>query len=426
MPRLLPIALAIAALLTTATPAHAANPWLHDKVLNMAHQGGEDELPSNTMYAFRKAIRLGADTLELDVSPTKDGTLVVMHDWQVDRTTNGTGYLTDLTLAQVRKLDAAYNFVPGRNAVSGLPAKRYPFRGVRTGAKKPPKGFSRNDFRVPTLAEVLKAFPHTPINIEIKGRDDDPAQFLHNADLLAAMLKHTHRKDLIVVSFNQDAVDRFHAQVPQVDVAPGINGIAAFLLAGASPGPGTVALQIPITFEQTGQTLQVTTPENVLKAHRAGYAVHVWLSNDEENSKVYDRLLDMCVDGIMAAKPRLLERRLRKRDVVRPDGHGTDPCSVRAAGVAVKQRAVAVTLARRGLSPQAYKGKVRITAGRKLLGREAFSLPEGTDAGGVTVPLTKAGRKLLGAANTVRAQVSVITRGARGEPVVKRFRLRST
>ncbi len=282
--------------------------------MNMAHQGGEDEFPSNTMFAFRKALALGADTLELDVSPTKDGQLVVMHDWQVDRTTNGTGYLTDLTLAQVRSLDAAYNFVPGRNAVSGLPASKYPYRGIRTGDRKPPKGFTRNDFRVPTLAEVLKAFPHTPINIEIKGRDDDEAQFLHNADVLAALLKNTKRRDLIVVSFNQDAVDRFHAQVPQVDVAPGIDGIAAFLLAGQSPGAGTVALQIPITFESGGQTLTVTTPDTVLQTHEAGYAVHVWLSNDEENAKVYDRLLDMCVDGIMAAKPRLLEKTLRARE----------------------------------------------------------------------------------------------------------------
>src|SRR3954469_17509271 len=191
--------------LLLATPATAANRWLGDGVMNMAHQGGEDEFPSNTMYSFGKALGLGADMLELDVSATKDDQLVVMHDWQVDRTTNGTGYLADLTLAQVRSLDAAYNFVPGRNAVSGLPASKYPYRGIRTGDRKPPKGFKRNDFRVPTLAEVLKAFPHTPINIEIKGRDDDEAQFLHNADVLAALLKHTKRHDLIVVSFNQDA-----------------------------------------------------------------------------------------------------------------------------------------------------------------------------------------------------------------------------
>src|SRR3954451_9102246 len=103
--RLIPLAL-IAALLA-ATPAHAKNRWLGDGVMNMAHQGGEDELPSNTMYAFRKAIRGGAAMLELDVSATRDGKLVVMHDWQVDRTTDGTGFLTDLSLAQVRRLDAA-------------------------------------------------------------------------------------------------------------------------------------------------------------------------------------------------------------------------------------------------------------------------------------------------------------------------------
>jgi glycerophosphoryl diester phosphodiesterase len=409
--------------LVGAAPAPAANRWLSDKVLNMAHQGGEDELPSNTMYAFRKAVRLGADTLELDVSATKDGQLVVMHDWQVDRTTNGTGYLTDLTVAQVRALDAAYDFVPGRNAVSGLPASRYPFRGVRTGAKKPPKGFTRNDFRVPTLAEVLEAFPHTPINIEIKGRDDDPAQFAHNADLLAAMLEGTKRRDLIVVSFNQAAVDRFHAQVPQVGVAPGIDGIAGFLLGGVSPGAGVVALQIPITFQTGGQTLQVTTPENVLKAHRAGYAVHVWLSNDEENRRIYRRLLSMCVDGIMAAKPKLLERTLRREGVVRPGGRGTDPCSVRARRATLKHRSVAVALVRRGRGPQAYTGRVRIRANGRLLGRERFSLAEKTDAGGVTVPLTKAGRKLLDRVGSVPAQVIVETRSARGKPVVTRVRL---
>jgi glycerophosphoryl diester phosphodiesterase len=423
MPRRLLIPLALLALLLAATPAQAKNRWLGDGVMNMAHQGGEDEFPSNTMFAFRKALALGADTLELDVSPTKDGQLVVMHDWQVDRTTNGTGYLTDLTLAQVRQLDAAYNFVPGRNAVSGLPASSYPYRGIRTGATKPPKGFTRNDFRVPTLAEVLKAFPHTPINIEIKGRDDAEAQFLHNADVLAALLKNTKRRDLIVVSFNQDAVDRFHAQVPQVDVAPGINGIAAFLLGGASPGDGVVALQIPITFEQGGQTLKVTTPDTVRQSHKAGYAVHVWLSNDEENTKVYRSLLGMCVDGIMAAKPRLLEKTLRRDDVVRPDGHGTDPCSTRAKKATLKKHSIAVSLVRRGVEPKAYKGTVKVRAGGKVLGHQSFSLPKGTDTRSVTLPLSKAGKALLSAGNAVRAQVVVTTRGMRGEPNVKRVRL---
>jgi glycerophosphoryl diester phosphodiesterase len=410
--------------LIAAAPASAANPWLDNRVLNMAHQGGEDELPSNTMYAFRAALRQGgSQMLELDVSSTSDGELVVMHDWTVDRTTNGSGYLTDLTLAQVRQLDAAYNFVPGRNAVPGLPARRYPFRGVRTGDKAPPRGFRRTDFAVPTLREVLRRFPHTPLNIEIKGRDDDPAQFLRNAELLAALLKDTPRRDLIVVSFNQQAVDRFHELLPQIPVAPGVEGIARFLLGGESPGAGVVALQIPITFELGGQTLQVTTPESVQRAHAAGFAVHVWLSNDEESRRVYDRLLDMCVDGIMAARPHALWRRLVQRQVVGTVPGGTDPCAVRAARATVEGRTIAVGLRRRGLGPQAHAGTVVVRARGRLLGREAFSLDAGAEAGGVTVALTRFGRRLLDGGERVRAVVSVRTRGARGAPVRSSFRL---
>jgi hypothetical protein len=161
----------------------------------------------------------------------------------------------------------------------------------------------------------------------------------------------------------------------------------------------------------------------VLRSHRAGYAVHVWLSNDEENVRVYNRLLSMCVDGIMAAKPKLLERRLRAGNVVRPDGRGTDPCSVRARRASVKHGALAVALERRGVEPRAYSGTVRVKAGGKLLGREKFSLGEGVKAGGVTVPLRKAGRKLLAKGGAVRATVAVTTRGARGEPVLTRVRL---
>lgn len=114
MIRSLPIALALAAVLALPASAGDSNPWLTQRTfINMAHQGGEDEFPSNTMYAFREALATGADTLELDVNRTKDNKFVVVHDWKVDRTTDGTGYTTDLTTAQIQKLDAAYNFIPG-------------------------------------------------------------------------------------------------------------------------------------------------------------------------------------------------------------------------------------------------------------------------------------------------------------------------
>ena len=362
--------------LVAAAPAPAANRWLGDKVLNMAHQGGEDELPSNTMYAFRKAMRLGADRLELDVGPTKDGPLVVMHDWQVDRTTNGTGYLTDLTLAAgPASSTAPTTSCPAATRSPACRRRAYPFRGVRTGAKQAARRASRrNDFRVPTLAEVLRAFPHTPINIEIKGRDDDRRRSSpHNADLLAALLKDTKRRDLIVVSFNQPAVDRFHALVPQVDVAPGVDGIAGFLLGGALARPGRRGAADPDHVRARGQTLQVTTPENVLQTHRAGYAVHVWLSNDEENARVYDRLLNMCVDGIMAAKPKLLERRCAGAASCAPAG--TAPTRARCGRAGPRSSSARWRSRWSGAAPGRRPTRARCgsRAGRKLLGRETFS-----------------------------------------------------
>jgi glycerophosphoryl diester phosphodiesterase len=315
-PRLVLLAaLAAAALLVpVASAPAAANPWLEQRVLNIAHQGGEDEFPSNTMYAFRKALKAGADMLELDVGVTKDGEVIVMHDTSVDRTTNGTGLISQKTLSQIRRLDGAYWFSAGDDAYRHDRAKKaYRFRGVATGKRSAPKGFKASDFRVPTLREVLKAFPKTPINIEIKGRtkQEAVAEYLKNAEVLAALLKNTKRRDLIVVSFKQEAVDRFHELAPKVDVAPGIGGSASFLLANGSPGPGVVAFQLPITY-QLGDTLyDVTNAPNVKKAHDAGYAWHTWLSDDGETRQTWRNLIDWCVDGVMTAKPVAFEKLLR-------------------------------------------------------------------------------------------------------------------
>ena len=315
MRRVLTALVLLPAGLSLASRAAAAdNPWLGERVLNIAHQGGEDEFPSNTLYAFKRATRAGADMLELDVGVTKDDQVVVMHDTTVDRVTNGHGTVASKTLRQIRRLDGAYWFVAGDDAYRHDRARRaYRFRGVATGDRRPPEGFKRRDFRVPTLREVLRAFPRTPINIEIKGRtpDEADAEYVRNAEVLARLLRGTRRRDLIVVSFKQAAVDRFHQLVPALPVAPGVEGSAAFLLGGGSPGAGVVAFQLPITFVTGGQTLSVTTPENVARAHAAGYAWHTWLSDDEEGPAVWRDLIDWCVDGVMTASPKRFERVLR-------------------------------------------------------------------------------------------------------------------
>jgi glycerophosphoryl diester phosphodiesterase len=295
---LLRVALALTFLLLSAAPADAQNPWLQRRVLNIAHQGGEDEFPSNTMYAFKHSVKAGADMLELDVGVTKDNKVVVMHDTTLDRTTNGHGTIASHTLKQIRKLDAGYWFAGGK-APYDHKAKRHPFRG---------KGLT-----VPTLQEVIKAFPKTPINVEIKGRTkaEKPAEYLRNADVLARLLKNSPRRDIIVVSFQQPAVDRFHQLAPSIPVAPGIDGAARWVLNNQSPGDGVVAFQLPITYTVGSQVFNVTTAENVARAHAQGYAWHTWLSDDGESRQIWTNLIDWCVDGVMTAKPVAFEKLLK-------------------------------------------------------------------------------------------------------------------
>jgi glycerophosphoryl diester phosphodiesterase len=321
----------LALALAVAAPASAAdNPWLKLRVLNIAHQGGEDEFPSNTLYAFHKAMDAGADMLELDVGVTKDNHVVFMHDTSVDRTTNGKGLIKDYTLKQIEKLDNAYWFSGGTDAYAHDKAKRaYRFRGIATGNRKPPKGFTADDFRVATLDQVLKAFPRVPINVEIKGRTkkEDISEYRVNARVLARDLKGSKHPDLIVVSFKQQAVDLFHSLDPGIDTAPGVDGAAAYLLGNVPLPPGSVAMQMPITYKLGDQTLEITSPANVQKAHQDGYAWQTWMSgNAEDTPTTWETLIGDCVDGIMTARPVALERMLQVQHIPGPGRSATDPC----------------------------------------------------------------------------------------------------
>ncbi|GGK81733.1 glycerophosphodiester phosphodiesterase family protein [Mangrovihabitans endophyticus] len=284
---------------------------------DVAHQGGENEAPSNTMYAFRHAVAVGADMLEMDVESTSDDVLVAIHDAGVDRTTDGTGLVRDMTYRQVHTLDAAYNFIPGQSAVPGQPAEAYTLRGVRTHDRRPPRGYRADDFAVPSMREVLTTFRHVPLSVEIKGTTDaDTESFLHNARLLAALVHRMHRtRDIVVTSFNDDALAEFHRLAPAVALAPGRAGLTAYFLAGVKPIDGTSVLQVPVRFAG----IPVATSEFVARAHADGYAVQVWFSGTApENATTYNQILDTGADGLIASWPTLLERVLDERRHPRP------------------------------------------------------------------------------------------------------------
>jgi len=310
------------AAMVAVAPADAASRWVTGKTWNIAHQGGEDEFPSNTLYAFKRSVQEGADMLELDVGVTKDNQVIVMHDTTVDRVTNGTGTISGKTLAQIRKLDGAYWFSGGKGAYNHDRAKSaYKLRGIATGKRKPPKGFKASDFRVPTLTEVMKAFPTTPINVEIKGRTpaEQIAGYVTNAEVLAKLLKTSKRRDIIVVSFIDDAVARFHELAPAFGTSPGLNGSAAFLLAKTPVPAGSVALQLPVTYRLNGTLVDVATSAFIGQAHDAGLAWHSWFGDEDKDAPAtWRKLVSLCADGIMTARPKALEQVLKK--TTRPAG----------------------------------------------------------------------------------------------------------
>ena len=156
----------------------------------VAHRGASAQVPENTMQAYRRAVEVGADAIELDVHLTSDGELAVIHDDTVDRTTDGTGPVAGFTMKALRKLDAGHHFTDA--------AGEFPFRGRR--------------LRIPTLGEVLAWLPDgIGLVVEIKARQA--------VDAVVEALRGTpvRKADAVsVISFDEAAIDRAHELDPEL------------------------------------------------------------------------------------------------------------------------------------------------------------------------------------------------------------------
>lgn len=291
------------------------NPWLVNGAdpLNFAHRGGVTDFPENTLYAYAEAALAGADVLEMDVYQTRDNQLVILHDLDVDRTTNGQGNVVDLTLAELRALDAAYWFVTGAGTPHDRPAADYTFRGIASGDIPPPPGYSAQDFRIPTLEEALARFPHKLINIELKPDLDGSGDYEQQiADLLRRYGRYT---DLIAASFVDEAANNFKAVAPCVYTSVPLNQGTLLVLGALGDGvmppvPEHIAFQVPPDTSQIGEQipddffLEVVTPDFVADSHAVNLAVQVWTINSCEEML---RMIGLGVDAIMTDQPLLLE-----------------------------------------------------------------------------------------------------------------------
>lgn len=244
--------------------------------LVIAHRGGELR-PEDTLESFRYAASLGSDWIEMDVHRIRDGSLVILHDETVDRTTNGTGDIHAMTLAEVKALDAGYWWTPDQG-------RTYPFRG---------RGLT-----IPTLEEVLEALPRQRLLIELK--DDD----LQLAEGVARVLKdHRATGRVMVASFHDRTLQHFRDLAPEVPTSLASGEALRFVILqrlGLTPfhRPAGIALQVP---EHQG-ILKVFSGGLVRLAHDRGVEVHTWTVNDPRKM---EQMFLAGVDGIVTDRPDL-------------------------------------------------------------------------------------------------------------------------
>jgi glycerophosphoryl diester phosphodiesterase len=289
------------------------NPWFDRSELNVGHRGGGGEAPENTLFAFRAAVQQGADVLEFDVRESADGRLVAIHDETVDRTTDGTGRVDELTLAELQSLDAAHSFVPDCGTCPDRSTGQVPYRGYATGDREIPADLAGQyglyslepaDFRIPTVEAILETFPDTPLSFEFKGGD---------IGSLVALLEEYDRggRDALVGAFDGEVLEAFREAAPNVPTTASRWEVLDFLARSAfgkplPDDPAYDALLVP----PERYWIDIVDAEMVADAHEIGVPVHTWTVDDVDAMRT---LLDAGVDGIVTDYVSRLDGLLRDR-----------------------------------------------------------------------------------------------------------------
>jgi glycerophosphoryl diester phosphodiesterase len=249
--------------------------------LVIAHQGGDGVWPGDTMLAFENAVQIGSDVLEMDAHITKDGRIVLMHDEEVDRTTDGTGLIEEMTLEELKQLDAAYDWSNDDGAT-------FPYRG--------------QGLQVPTLDEVFEKFPHMRYVIEIKLTENPIYQPL--CDLIR---NFNMQGRVIVGSFHDEALQNFRTACPEVATSAARDEVTRYVLLGkvflwGFVAPDYQTIQPPWDPEES-LGITIVTERFIRESHLKNIRVEPWTVNDPDLMKQY---IAWGVDGIITDRPDLL------------------------------------------------------------------------------------------------------------------------
>ncbi len=236
----------------------------HHTPLVLAHRGASYDAPANTLAAFKLARQMGADGVELDTSLTADGIPVVIHDFSVDETTDGTGRVRDLTLREIKRLDAGSHY-----------------------------DFAFKTERIPTLEEAFEVMgPEMLVNVELKSVGLRPNGL--EAAVLGVIRRHNMHSRVIVSSFNLFALRRFHHLAPNIPLgylySPDMPLYLRWFMLG-----------VPHQARHPQHTL--ITPNYMAWAHHQRFRVNTWTVDDPARMSA---LRDLGVDAIITNRPNVL------------------------------------------------------------------------------------------------------------------------
>jgi glycerophosphoryl diester phosphodiesterase len=257
----------------TWTPDPVASFYGGRDLLNIGHRGAPEAAPENTISSFLAAEALGAHAIELDVMLSRDGQIAVIHDYEVDATTNGTGPVKNYTMAELQKLDAGSWF---HEAFAGE--------------------------RIPTLQEVVEAIdPQTRLNIELKT--ESPATDGLEQAVVKVIQDYNLYDRVLVSSFNPIALMRVKWADKKIPVG--------LLYAPDLPRFLSEGWFIPLLRpEALHPEIRMVDEKYMAWARRKGYRVNVWTVNEAADLK---RMLDLGVDGIITDQPDLLRELMQER-----------------------------------------------------------------------------------------------------------------
>lgn len=250
--------------------------------LVIAHRGASGSHPENTLPAFLRAIELGSDLVELDLRMTKDGHVVVIHDVSVDRTTNGRGLVAELTLAQIKALDAGCAFSPDGG-------KTFPFKG--------------QGITVPTLEEVLTALPEQLLMLEVKV---GTTRMIRQVIATLRRLNALERVSIELFSIKTKMAKLMRNLEPRLTTGHTRSELVKFV-AMAKLGLGWRFRRRGFAIEMPPHRnhLAVSSKRTLRAAARRGIPMFVWTVNNEKDMR---RFLDWGAAGLFTDDPEALRK----------------------------------------------------------------------------------------------------------------------